>query len=117
MLDRTPAERLDHLVDAVLAAPPAAAPTPVDPELRRLALTAARLHVALVPLPAGARFEERLGRRLAEAQRRQLLARDLRHVPAWLVLTGAVSSAAVGVTAYAVWRGSRRGLLHRPGDR
>jgi hypothetical protein len=42
--------------------------------------------------------------------------RDL-HVPSWLLLTGAASSAAlgVGVTAYAVWRGARRGPLHRFG--
>ncbi len=118
MFERTPAERLDRVVDVVLAEPAIALPLPADGEARRLTLTAARVHAALPPIPAGARFEQRLGRRLAAAQHRQLLARDWFHVPAWVVVTGAASSAAaVGVTAYAVWRGSRHGGVRRIGGR
>lgn len=118
MFERTPAERLDRIVDVVLAEPAVALPVPADAELRRLTLTAARVHAVLPPIPAGARFEQRLGGRLADAQHRRLLARDWFHVPAWLVITGAASSAAaVGVTAYAVWRGSRHAGVRRIGGR
>lgn len=114
MFERTPAERLDRVVDVVLAEPAASLPVPADVELRRLTLTAARVHAALRPIPAGERFEQRLGRRLAEAPHGQLSVRDWFHVPAWVVVTGAASSAAaVGVTAYAVWRGSRHGGARR----
>jgi hypothetical protein len=68
------------------------------------------------------RFEARLGTRLATAgptsPSRDAVGWALRH-PGRLIVTGAVGSAVgVGVTAYAVWRSSRRTtathrLLHR----
>lgn len=112
MLERTPAERVDRMVETVLVEQPVTPSPLTDPELRRLAVVAARLHAALPPVPAASGFEGRLGRRLAAVPRRQLLERDLFHVPAWLIVTGAVSSAAVGVTAFAVWRGGARGGGH-----
>lgn len=117
------AEQLDRAVDRVLAgeAPGAA----LDAGLRPLADMAAILRAALVPVPASAGFESRLAARLAHGPQpvadgvralEGLVRRQLRH-PARLLVTGAVSSAAlgVGVTAYAVWRGSRRpiGIGHR----
>lgn len=103
MAARTPAERLDRALDTLLAD---GAPSG-EPELRRLLDAAGRLRMALSPVPISPRFEADLGRRIV-AQRRS--GRFELHVPTWLLLTGAVSSAAVGVgvTAYAVWRGSRR---------
>jgi len=115
VLERTPAERVDHLVDTVLVDQPASSSQLTDPELRRLAAVAARLHAALPPVPAASAFEGRLGRRLAAMPRRQLLARDLFHIPAWVILTGAVSSAAVGITAFAVWRTGGHGIIRRLG--
>lgn len=103
MADRTPAERLDRALDTLLADGPPSG----DPELRPLLDTAGRLRMALGPVPFSPRFEANLAGRVA-GQRRP--SRFELHVPPWLLLTGAVSSAAVGVgvTAYAVWRGSRR---------
>ncbi len=117
MIERTPAERLDHALDALLATTQAS--PPVDPQLRPLLGTAHRVRLALAPIPAGARFEARLGHKLAAAQHGLIPARDRLHLPGWLLLTGAVSSAAVGVgvTAYAVWRGSRRGSIRGLGGR
>ncbi len=111
MSDRTPAERLDRALDALLVD---GAPAAVDPGLRPLLATAQRVRSAVAPIPAGARFEQRLALRLNRVPHRSLGERWL-HPPAWLLLSGAVSSAAVGVgvTAYAVWRGNRRGPLHR----
>jgi hypothetical protein len=101
--DRTPAERLDRALDSLLTG----GPTAREPELRALLDAADRLRLALAPVPVSARFEAHLARRVAA--RRRINAPDL-HVPTWLLLTGAVSSAAVGVgiTAYAVWRGSHK---------
>lgn len=89
----------------------------VEPELRPLVDAAALLSTALPPLPAGARFEARVAARLNSSSSFARAAeavgaaarRELRH-PARLIAAGAVSSAAVGVTvtAYAVWRTSRR---------
>ena len=76
------------------------------------------LRHALPPLPAGLRFEARLASRLASpspvahmiAALTEATRRELRH-PGRIVITGAVSSAAVGVgvTVLAWRRGSRRG--------
>ena len=76
------------------------------------------LRHALTPLPAGIRFEARLASRLASPSPvAQMIAaltdatrRELRH-PGRILITGAVSSAAVGVgvTVLARRRGSRRG--------
>jgi hypothetical protein len=120
------AEQLDRAIDRVLAgdAPGGA----LDASLKPLADVAARLRTALVPVPPSAAFERRLGTRLARGGQpwsagmqamSHLVREQLRH-PARLLVTGAVSSAAlgVGVTAYAVWRGTRRSsvaqrLVHR----
>ena len=101
--DRSPAERLDLALDSLLSGGLATA----ERELRPLLDTADALRRALSPVPVSARFEAELGRRVAHRRRGSRL--DL-HVPTWLLVTGAVSSAAVGVgvTAYAVWRGSHR---------
>jgi hypothetical protein len=111
MTDRTPAERLDHALDALLAE---AEPAHADPEMRPLLVTALRVRRAVAPIPSGARFQRRLAARISRAPRRPMLERWL-HPPAWLLLSGAISSAAVGLgmTAYAVWRGNRRSSLQR----
>ena len=98
--DRTPAERLDRALDSLLKGGLATR----EPELRPLLDAAEQLRLALAPVPVSARFEADLARRVVARRRMDL------HVPTWLLLTGAVSSAAVGVgvTAYAVWRGSHR---------
>ena len=103
MVDASPAERLDRAVDALLAERVVV----TDPALRPLVDTAERLRLALGPVPISPRFEARLATRVAHARRS---AWSDRHVPTWLLVTGAASSAAlgVGVTAYAVWRGTRR---------
>jgi len=101
--DRTPAERLDRALDSLLTGGLATR----ERELRPLLDTADQLRLALAPVPVSARFEADLARRVAAGRRAGRF--DL-HVPTWLLLTGAVSSAAVGVgvTAYAVWRGTHR---------
>jgi hypothetical protein len=110
---RTRAERLDLALDDLLAGDRPG----VEADLRPLVQTASLVHAALPPLPAATRFEERLAARLVEppglaraiaiigSRTRQ----ELRH-PSRLLVTGAVSSAAVGVgvTALIAWRGSRR---------
>ena len=99
----SPAERLDRAVDSLLNGRLATS----ERELAPLLDTADQLRLALAPVPVSARFEAELARRVAARRRTRPF--DL-HVPTWLLLTGAVSSAAVGVgvTAYAVWRGSHR---------
>ena len=118
----SPAERLDQAVDGVLdglspvAAAAAAGTAPASGHLVRLA---GDLRSVLAPPPVAPRFEARLGARLSSAtQARDPVAWALRH-PGRLIVTGAVGSAVgVGVTAYAVWRSTRRSsaavrLLHR----
>jgi hypothetical protein len=115
-------EQLDRAIDRVLAGePPGRA---LDTSVRPLVGVAAALRSALGPVPPSASFERRLAERLNRGPETlsafravpDLLREQLRH-PARLLVTGAVSSAAlgVGVTAYAVWRGSRRpsGVAHR----
>ena len=101
--DRTPAERLDRALDSLLRGGLATR----EPELRPLLDAADQLRLALAPVPVSARFEAELARRVVARHRTGPF--EL-HLPTWLLLTGAVSSAAVGVgvTAYAVWRGSHR---------
>jgi hypothetical protein len=98
---RTPAERLDRALDSLLKGGVATG----EPELGPLLDAAEQLRMALAPVPVSARFEADLARRVAA---RRMGRFDI-HVPTWLLVTG-VSSAAVGVgvTAYAVWRGSHR---------
>jgi len=116
----TLAERLDRAVEALLAgAPPALASAAggVPAADRSLVEAAHALRASLGGSLVSPRFEGRLGARLAGASASSWI---LRH-PGRLIVTGAVGSAlgvGVGVTAYAVWRGSRRGagahrLLHR----
>jgi hypothetical protein len=115
------AERLDRAVDGILGglSPSiAAAAAGTDAGTRRLVALAAELRTTLVPPPVGSRYEARLAARLAPDPSRDPVAWALRH-PGRLIVTGAVGSAVgVGVTAYAVWRSSRRTssadrLLHR----
>jgi hypothetical protein len=117
MMSSTPsvAERLDRAVDLLIhGSPPAAAAAAagLDAPRRPLVEGAAVLRRSL-PLPSVApRFEARLGARLAMpgAGRPDLLPVGwARRHPGRLIVTGAVGSAVgVGVTAYAVWRSSRR---------
>jgi hypothetical protein len=107
------AERLDRALDLLLTGTPpasAAANAGVDATRRVLIDGADRLRRSL-PLPSvSPRFEARLGARLAmPATGRDPVAWARRH-PGRLIVTGAVSSAAVGVgvTAFAVWRSTRR---------
>ncbi|MFN2417775.1 MAG: hypothetical protein ABR593_02475 [Candidatus Limnocylindria bacterium] len=115
------AERLDHAIDRVLdglSPQVAAAMCGVDSATLPLLELASDLRATLVPPPVGTRYEARLGARLATQPLRDPVAWALRH-PGRLIVTGAVGSAVgVGVTAYAVWRSSRRWsgaprLLHR----
>lgn len=86
-------------------------------ELAPLVDAANLVRSALTPLPAGTRFEARLASRLArpDGMARVLSVvgeatrRELRH-PARLLITGGISSAAVGLglTIIAIRRGSRR---------
>ena len=114
------AERLDRAVDGVLdglSPGLAAAAAGIDPPGRSLVALAAELRATMAAPPVAPRFEARLGTRLAHGPR-DPVAWALRH-PGRLIVTGAVGSAVgVGVTAYAVWRSSRRAsgahrLLHR----
>ena len=105
------AERLDRAVDGILdgLSPQVAAATgAVDDASRRLVEVAGDLRSVLVPPPVGPRYEARLGARLATQPGRDPVAWARSH-PGRLIVTGAVGSAVgVGVTAYAVWRSSRR---------
>ena len=115
-------ERLDRAVDLVLSgrSPAAAAASArIDPEQRDLLDVASDLRDNLRAPVASPRFEAQLGTRLASnGGSRDPVGWALRH-PGRLIVTGAVGSAVgVGVTAYAVWRSSRRApiankLLHR----
>jgi hypothetical protein len=84
--------------------------------IRPLVLLAHDLRAALTAPLAAPRFEARLGARLAAMAppARDPVAWARRH-PGRLIVTGAVSSAVgVGVTAFAVWRSTRRsGAAHR----
>jgi hypothetical protein len=111
------AERLDRAVDQLVAgARPgtAAATAGLDAAGRLLVETVDRFRLSLVPVPVAPRFEARLGARLSGVTpSRDAVGWALRH-PGRLIVTGAVGSAVgVGVTAYAVWRSSRRASAHR----
>ena len=111
------AERLDRAVDQLVAgARPgtAAATAGLDATGRLLVETADRFRLSLVPVPVAPRFEARLGARLSGVTpSRDAVGWALRH-PGRLIVTGAFGSAVgVGVTAYAVWRSSRRASAHR----
>ena len=115
------AERLDRALEQLGAGTlpgVAAATSGLDGGGRSLLELADRLRAALPAPPVAPRFEARLGARLSgAAAHREPMAWALRH-PGRLIVTGAVGSAVgVGVTAYAVWRSSRRAqpgrILHR----
>ncbi len=112
MTTRSTPERLDEAVDSLLAGERPL----IEPQLRPLLEAAATLSRALRPVPAGARFEAQLAERLAAGRVRRategiaaFTRRELTR-PGRLLAAGAFSSVAVGatVTAYAVWRSSRR---------
>lgn len=116
MTTGSPAERLDHAVDVLLAG----GRPPRDPALHPLLETAAIVRAALPPIPGGQGFEARLLTRLTHAggvasavgALEAFARRELRH-PARILAAGAVSSAAVGVTvtAVAVWRSRRHAAV------
>ncbi|MGH2445834.1 MAG: hypothetical protein ACRDGD_07325 [Candidatus Limnocylindria bacterium] len=112
----SPAERLDRAIGGILDGEPSSvAAAGVDQPMRPLVDLASALRAALAPPPVGSRFEARLQSRLAAGSEwRDPVAWAMRH-PGRLLVTGAVGSAAVGVTvtALAVWRSSRRGASHR----
>ena len=111
------AQRLDRAIDELLAGTAsgtAAAVAGLESAARKPLGTADRVRLALALPPVAPRFEARLGARLAGlAPGRDTVPWPLRH-PGRLIVTGAVGSAVgVGVTAYAVWRSTRRGSSHR----
>lgn len=117
------AERIDDAIGQVLRGVPAgaaAATAGLTQGDRAIVELAGRLHSALAVPAVGPRFEAALGERLTgAAQARDAVGWALGH-PGRLIVTGAVGSAVgVGVTAYAVWRSSRRAssaphrFLHR----
>jgi hypothetical protein len=119
MTTRSTPERLDEAVESLLAGERPV----IEPELRPLLQTATTLSRALRPVPAGPRFEAQLAERLtagpvsrAAGGLASFTRRELGR-PGRLLAAGAFSSVAVGatVTAYAVWRSSRRTatLQHR----
>lgn len=105
------AERLDHALDQLGAgAHPAVAVATagLGADDRGVVEIADRVRSALPIPPVAPRFEARLGAQLSGATLRDPVGWALRH-PGRLLVTGAVGSAVgVGVTAYAVWRSSRR---------
>jgi hypothetical protein len=107
----SPAERVDRMVDAALAtgAPHRSAPA----DLRPLATLASTLRDTLTAVPLSEGFDSHLAARLADAADGRRAIGMLRHRGRLLVTGAAVSSAAVGVTAFAVWRSTRRQSAHR----
>lgn len=109
MTTRSTPERLDEAVESLLAGD---RPT-VDAELRPLLGVATRLSDTLRPVPPGRGFETQLARRLSREGGLLRTARDLGLPgrPRRLLAAGALSSAAalgVTVTAFAMWRSTRR---------
>ena len=111
----TRAERLDRAIEALLGGNTpsvAAATAEIGAGDRPLVVAAASLRATLAQSLVAPRFEARVGARLSGAAATPWV---LRH-PGRLIVTGAVGSAVgVGVTAYAVWRSTRRssGVPHR----
>ncbi len=113
-LPATPAERIDAIVSALLEGVPRAAGD--------LGEVARLVHAALPPMPPSAEFDRRLRARLWRPRaaprlvdRVAVARRELGRTG--LIAAGALSSAAVGFTALALWHGMRRQpagrLLHR----
>lgn len=106
------AERLDRALEQLVGGVSpavAAASAGMDGSGRSLVDIGDRVRIALPTPPVAPRFEARLGARLSSAaSARDAVAWAMRH-PGRLIVTGAVGSAVgVGVTAFAVWRSSRR---------
>jgi hypothetical protein len=113
-LSPSTAARLDRALEHLLTGTPpavAAATAGLPASQRALVEAAASLRSALAASVVAPRFEARLGARLSGAATSPWI---LRH-PGRLIVGGAVGSAVgVGVTAYAVWRTTRRaGAAHR----
>ena len=110
----TRAERLDRAIDAMLdgaSAGAAAATAGLEAVDRPVLAAVSALRAGAASSLVAPRFEARLGARLSGAEAMPWLRRH-----SGLVVTGAVGSAVgVGVTAYAVWRSTRRssGVAHR----
>ncbi len=106
---------LEQVVDGIHPAT-AAATVSLNGDGRSLLELARDMGRALPLPPVAPRFEARLGARLSGATPRDPVGWALRH-SGRLIVTGAVGSVGVGVTAYAVWRSSRRPasarFLHR----
>jgi hypothetical protein len=104
----TRAERLDRAIEALLRGSTpgvAAATAEIGGDDRPLVVVAESLRTTLAQPVVAPRFEARVGARLSGAAATPWV---LRH-PGRLIVTGAVGSAlGVGVTAYAVWRSTRR---------
>jgi len=110
---RTRADRLDEAVADLLAGDRPS----VDPEIAPLVDAAALIRAALPPMPVGVRFSSRLEARLVRRRRLAIAAaaisdatrREWRQ-PGRIAIAGVISSAVVGVglTALAVWIGTRR---------
>ena len=113
--DRTPADRLDEALDALLAGEDPRRERELGPALA----AAERLRATLAPVPAGLRFQVALADRLTDPGLGARTLRAFSHAGRGrLIAAGAVSSAVgVGVTAYAVWRTSRRHPGQRPAGR
>jgi hypothetical protein len=126
MLPPPPAERVDTGVSDLLAG---RLPLVVGPDRAARAEVARLVQAALPPIPAGLVFEERLAERLrggglvdrlrrqAAAVGQQAVAARRQLTPTRVITAGAVSSAAVGVTALAVWAGGRRSAGRAGGHR
>lgn len=124
MLPPSPAERADAVVSDLLAG---RQPHISGADAAELADVAALVRAAVPPLPPSFDFEGRLAERLrdgglvdrlrrqAAAARQHAAAARRQLTPTRLIAAGAVSSAAVGVTALAVWAGGRRTAGHRAG--
>jgi hypothetical protein len=107
------AERLDRAIDDLLDGTSfgqAAATAQLESADRPLLRAAHAVHGALTAPLVSPRFEARLGTRLSGIGSAPWILR----LPGRLIVTGAVGSAVgVGVTAYAVWRSSRRSAPHK----
>jgi hypothetical protein len=111
------ARRLDRAIDELLAGVPASVAAGIaglDGRAGTPLATADRLRLALSSASVAPRFEARLGARLAGLRPGREAVPWARRHPGRLIVTGAVGSAfGVGVTAYAVWRSTRRASTHR----
>ena len=117
---RSQAERLEHAVEQLMAGDQPVADRAMAPLLQAAELVRA----AMPPIPGGDALDARLLAQITQRRRvngavdalEAFARRELQH-PGRLIAAGAVSSAAVGVTALAVWRRRHGGLSLRAGQR